>query len=170
MQPGICWQWHWENKHHKITTLKKLFLLPELLLLLGILIWSVLLGNSGADIHLHDTYYVIGGYAGQLVFLPFYLMLFLSWIMHRLLKRKGLLPRTWQWAQVGITMICLLVFPFSLSNTLPGMPRPYYDYSTFNSIRVYYLVSALSLVIFILCQLSFWIAAAILLAKSNSPR
>ncbi|HEY1166543.1 MAG TPA: hypothetical protein VGE90_15285 [Chitinophaga sp.] len=148
--------------------LKRLFLLPELLLLLGIFIWPVYLGNSSMDIHLHDTYYVIGGYAGQLFLLPLHLVLFLSWIMHQLLRRKNLLPAAWRWAQVSITLICLLVFPFSLSNAFSaGMPRRYFDYGTFDAFYIYQRASVLCIIILLLSQVSFWIAAAILLVKKN---
>jgi heme/copper-type cytochrome/quinol oxidase subunit 1 len=150
--------------------LKKLSRLPELFLLLGILIWPLYIGNSALDMHLHDTYFVIQGYGGTLIFLPFYIMLFLSWIMHQLLRRKNLLPPVWQWAQVGITLACLLAFPFFLKLSLGGGVRSYYDASSFDAMRTLFLGSTLSLFIFILCQLSFWIAAAILLIRSARIR
>lgn len=150
--------------------LKKLSRLPELLLLAGIFIWPVYIGNSSLDIHLHDTYFVIGGYGGTLIFLPFYIMLFLSWIMHQLLRRKSLLPRVWQWAQVGITLACLLAFPFFLKLSFGGEPRSYYDASSFDAMRTFFPASTLSIVVFIFCQLAFWITAAVLLIKRARPR
>jgi hypothetical protein len=150
--------------------LKKLSRLPELLLLVGIFIWPLYIGNSSLDIHLHDTYIVLGGYSGTLIFLPFYIMLFLSWVMHQLLRRKSLLPPVWQWAQVGITIACLLAIPFFLKLSFGGGPRSYYDASSFDIMRTYFPGSTLSIVVFICCQLFFWIAAAILLIKNARHR
>ncbi|HEY8920075.1 MAG TPA: hypothetical protein VIM87_26735 [Chitinophaga sp.] len=152
---------------------RNLLQLPEILLFLP-LPFMLYYGNAAIDIHMHDTYFVIGqaGYAALLLAFP---QLFTSWIIHVLLRRKALLSAKWRWAQVAITLLCPLVVGI-FANTLleygmpgmAGMPRRYYDYGAFSNIQTRYMLLFIFALVFILSQLVFWIAGAVLLIRRPS--
>lgn len=149
---------------------KNLFRLPELLLLLP-LPFMFYYGNAVIDIHMHDTYWIIGhaGYKALLLVFP---LLFTSWIIHVLLRRKALLAAKWRWIQVIITLLCLLavsIFANNLSEDgMAGMPRRYYDYNTYFDLLTQYKLMLLCPLVFLLNQLVFWIAGAVLLIRRPS--
>jgi len=148
--------------------LKRLFLLPELFLLLSIIAWRLYAGNASIDIHLHDTYFIFAGHPlfGSSVLAPFFLILFLSWILHQLLRQKGLSSNTWRWIQITITLLSLLAFVVCFrKSSFNNLPIRYYNYNAFETLHRFYLGAILSLFIFIVCQLSFWITAVVLLIK-----
>lgn len=149
---------------------RNLFRLPELLLFLP-LPFMLYEGNSAIDIHMHDTYWVIGqaGYAALLLVFP---LLFTSWIIHVLLRRKALLSAKWRWAQVVITLLCPLAVSilsnnFSLEG-MAGMPRRYYDYNPYYNLLTQHKLMILCALVFLLSQLVFWIAGAVLLIRRPS--
>lgn len=150
---------------------RNLFRLPELLLFLLPLLSMIYIGNTSIDIHMHDTYFVIGQ-AGYTVLWLVFPLLFTSWIIHVLLRRKALLPAQWRWAQVLITLFCPLAAGIITNNSslegMAGMPRWYYDYSTFSNIQTSHMLVFICVLVFLLSQLLFWITGAVLLIKRPS--
>ncbi|SEM11845.1 hypothetical protein SAMN04488505_103417 [Chitinophaga rupis] len=149
---------------------RNLFRLPELLLFLP-LPFMLYYGNAAIDIHMLDTYFVIGqaGYAALLLVFP---LLFTSWIIHVLLHRKALLSAKWRWAQVIVTLLCPLAAGIILNNSslegMAGMPRRYYDYNAYYNLLTQYKLMIVCALVFLLSQLLFWIAGAVLLIRRPS--
>ena len=155
--------------------MKKYLQFPELLLLIAILITHLFGRASTMDVHIGDTYYVIDGHssAGYLVFLPLYLVLFISWIFHLLLRQRGVDGGVWAQLQVGVSVGSLIFIV--CGSALPGFfyparPRRYMDYSTWNEVHSYrplYLAILIVAAVFILAQLLFWITAAVVLIRKR---
>gem|GEM_PF-2950186 len=153
--------------------LKRLFLLPELLLLLCMVVVRLYIGNSGIDIHMHDTYFIFSDHPlfGNILFAPLYFMLLLTWLIHLALRKKGLLSARWHWAQVIISLLSLLIFSsFPAAIAYYGLPGRHYEYNTFDTLILGQLFVASCLAVFIICQLLFWIAAAVLVIKQALSR
>jgi heme/copper-type cytochrome/quinol oxidase subunit 1 len=149
--------------------MKHLFRLPELLLFLPLIVmlgW----GNSSIDIHMHDTYWVIGnaGYTAVTLLLP---LLFTTWVIHVLLRRRECLSGWWRWTQVGVTLFCAVAAGVIVVCLQDAMPRRYYSYSNasgpgaFTDLFTLYKLLLACVVTFLLCQLAFWITGTVLLLK-----
>ena len=148
---------------------KKLLQFPELLLLIAALSAWLLSGRGTLDIHIHDTYYIFNN---TLFYAPFYGCLFLSWALHRMLRRQGLFTGTKRWMQVMVSIACIAVIVITIS--YPGLfitrPRRYIDYSTwtyFHSYNALYRTTAIAVILFALFQLAFWIIAVLLLVRKR---
>jgi heme/copper-type cytochrome/quinol oxidase subunit 1 len=143
--------------------MKHLLRLPELLLFLPLIImlgW----GNSSIDIHMHDTYWVIGnaGYTAITLLLP---LLFTTWVIHVLLRRRECLSGTWRWTQVGVTLFCAVAAGVIVVCLQHAMPRRYYEVNTAYTFLTLYKMLLAVVVLFLLCQLVFWIAGTVLLLR-----
>jgi len=146
--------------------------LPELLLLISLAIAPFFCSVSSLDVHIGDTYYVFGAGTGTWTFLylPFFIMLFASWIFHVLLRRGGAPASAARTLQVLASVVCFGLIILSIGH--PGlfyeMPRRYLDYRSWNSFPQYgplFRVGIIAAVVFVLLQLLFWIIACIHLFK-----
>ena len=113
--------------------------------------------NNSVDIHLHDTYFVIG-HTHILWLLA--ILAFFVWIIY-LLTNKTLYSKALTWTHVIITILTLLLFVLTIllgDNFIKPTPRKYYDYSNWNSLDNYTaFTKAISITIFVLLlgQLTF---------------
>lgn len=148
--------------------LKQLFRFPEPALLLSTLVVPIVVGNTSIDIQFHDTLYVIGGksWSASPLLMPFGLFLFLSWLSHLLLRKGNLLVGIWRWIQVELSLICIItIIVDAQSMHQIGLgPGSMYKYNFLSTLLL------LSVLVFILCQLAFWINTTILLVMYKRPR
>lgn len=148
--------------------IKNFFKLPELLLPLCMFFPSLLIGNGTMDIHINDTYYVIDrswlGNGFLLQSLP--IILLISWLLHLLLRTKGLLSSNWRWAHVAATLLCIIILIVSFRS--PVAPRRYLDVDNSTSTSLLITIPLVSLITLVVCQFIFWIFSVILIIKSRS--
>ncbi|HVV04149.1 MAG TPA: cbb3-type cytochrome c oxidase subunit I, partial [Puia sp.] len=92
--------------------------------------WTLLIGNSTLDIHLHDTYFVIAGYHYAFLLL---MIMFVLTVIYYLLERKVYVNRVLGRLHFWVTFVGLwyLWWPGSFEG-LAGMPRRYIDVGYFN--------------------------------------
>jgi len=91
--------------------------------------------NKTVDIHLHDTYYIIG--RTHILWLLTFLAFFV-WALY-ILTNRFLLSKALTWAHVIITLLTLLLLEtfFFGFNFTDHPTRRYLDYSNWNSFDVY---------------------------------
>jgi hypothetical protein len=156
---------------------KQFFHFPELLLLITIVALPIIVGNSTINILTSDTIFVFGGnnlYNDSFSAYVDTILLF-SWLSHIVLRKYSLMHKFLRWVQVILSIIAILtltivslwLYPDS-HNIRPSPP----DYSRIHTYMDYYqLLSWLvpwSAIIFILLQLIFWTATAILLFRKSN--
>ena len=151
---------------------KNLLRFPELLLLLSLAIAPFFCGVSTLDVHFHDTYYVLGAGATTwaLIYGPFFILLFISWIFHVLLRLHGPSAGGGRTVQALVSVVCFWVVILSIGhpNLFYEMPRRYIDYSTSdNFYRPMFRIGIIATVVLALLQFSFWIVASVMLFKSR---
>jgi len=112
----------------------------HLLLLTGLVFvlasFFILKQNNSVDIHLHDTYFVIG-HTHILWFLAI-LALFV-WTLY-LFTNKILYSKALSWTHIIITILTLLFFALTLfygDSFMNPTPRRYYEFSNWNSLDNY---------------------------------
>ena len=143
-------------------------------MLVSILFGPIVAGNTTIDIQLHDTYFVFGKeYSfGDGFFFRVNVMLLFSWGSHIFLRKYALMPKRWRWVHVGlpvlstVTMVVPILLPrrdIFLSSYLP--------FTIYNRNGSVSELMGLSIIVFILLQLYFWMATAILLFwKGRYPK
>jgi cytochrome c oxidase subunit 1 len=83
-----------------------------------LLVFSLFMGDRTLDIHLHDTYYVIG-YAH--IFLALSIFLFLQWMIYFLLRKFRMVSLlTWMHIVLTILFLLFLVYTLTSNNRLAG--------------------------------------------------
>ena len=111
----------------------------NLLLLTGLILVLTsffLKQNNSVDIHLHDTYFVIGH---THVFWFLAITAIFVWTLY-LLTNKILYSKALIWTHIIITILTLLLFALSLSfgdSFMNSTPRRNYNYSNWNSFDNY---------------------------------
>jgi cytochrome c oxidase subunit 1 len=149
--------------------MKHIFHLPAVLLPASIFFLQFFIGNSAVDIHIHDTLFVVPFW---FCLLPVYLIIFLSFITHIVLRRKNLLTLKWAWFQVGVAILPILLYWFITLFNFFGtpLPRRYYSYSPWYQWNYHRYIGIIFLVICLvafLTQIVLWIYAVIVLPKSR---
>jgi cytochrome c oxidase subunit 1 len=113
--------------------------------------------NSTIDLHLHDTYFVID-HTHIFGFLA--IVALLMWILY-LLINKILYSKALSWAHIIITILTLVIFALALflrNKILNPKPIRYYDYSNWNSSKMYSTQMksfAILILILLLAQITF---------------
>lgn len=156
--------------------MKKFLLRIENLLLvaplLSLLLSKIYFSNSALDIHLHDTYFVIDGVFIKLLFFLYTSLLYVLYLSLRLRRIK---INFWVVIQhvIGTCLAILLIDLPVHYEGLAGIPRRYYDYTTWNSFKFFFIshwfISS-ACFIFILAQIIFiiyYISAFLFTEKDN---
>jgi hypothetical protein len=142
---------------------------------LAILLGPLIVGRTTIDIQLHDTYFVFGGNRwGNVFFAPFFSMMVQTWVLHIILRRKGLFSNRRRWIQTLTTVISWLAILIILVIP-PGnyiSPDGIYLYSKFGWVGSILGVAMYSgpLLVFVFGQLSFWIVATIKIISGRGAR
>jgi len=141
----------------------------HLLLFAGILfvLLSFFTGqNDTTDIHLHDTYLVIG-HAQILWFFAF--LALLIWFIYTIINRF-LYSRTLAWIHIVITLIALSLLAWTVLfkfNAMAGAPRRYEDWSAFDAYTKFNQVITTFVLIAMFAQLLFLLNFLIGVFKSK---
>jgi heme/copper-type cytochrome/quinol oxidase subunit 1 len=110
----------------------ELYKKPAILLLLAdvlLSIFSFIIPNGTIDVHLHDTYIIIGY---PQIFWVLAIFLLLLWLIYILCNRV-LFSIYLSWIHIIATILCigiLLFFFFKIDNHQAGMHRRYVDFTT----------------------------------------
>ncbi len=152
------------------TYITNIFQLPGILLPASILAIQIILGNTAADIHLHDTYIVM---PFGLYLSPEYIIVLISYVLHIMLRNKRLISSRWLWLHAIITILPFILFaivavnwPNHATGNRAHFVFPPLSYGRLLLMRGLFA----SLVIACIAQLVFWVYAIIVLvrpAKSN---
>ena len=149
--------------------MKIFFRFPELLLPVAVLLTPVFVGNTTIDIQLHDTYYVFGGttWGANVLFVPIFILLMLSWLTHVIGRKYHLLSVRWQWVQVGATLLCLAVIVKIISSLLfrGGTGFVGFDEPSWRRFHLLSQILTWTTVIFISSQVIFWIWMTLLAVR-----
>jgi hypothetical protein len=155
--------------------LKEVFRFPETLLPLSVLLGPLIVGKTTIDIQLHDTYYIFGGYRWGNAFLaPFFSIMVQTWVLHIILRRKGLLSNRRRWVQVLTTVISwlaiLVILAIPAGNFIS--PAGIYLYSNFGWVgsTIGAAIYSAPWLLFVFGQLNFWIVATIRLISGRGAR
>jgi hypothetical protein len=116
--------------------------------------------DNDVDVHLLDTYFIVGNHHLLLIFL---FVLILPFIMHKLLRRSKKRQRLFSNIHVFITVVYLSVLYALMYNSEIQKPELYYNQSSFP------LVAFLEklLLLFLILQLIFVVYAFIVLIGST---
>jgi cytochrome c oxidase subunit I len=120
------------------------------------------------DIHQHDTYFVIADFhIGILLFLS----ACVPWLFHFLLRKKGAGHRSILISHVIATAILLLFFFVSFRLQNNGMPRRYYDFSSWElhwqQYNLFTQWLGFAVLAFVVMQLLFMVYAVVRLASKK---
>ena len=131
---------------------------------IGTLIGHLIYPQKLIDIQLHDTYFVFGseGWFGNMLFWYIDIVLLVSVLFHNLLRRQELLSRGGQWIYAALSVIVLVVIKV-LSILWDQLLHRHV--ASINDLYRFDLLSTLfplSIAIFILQQLIFWVNTALL--------
>jgi hypothetical protein len=141
------------------------------LLLLGILIGPLVVGNTTMDIQIHDTYYIFGKarWIGNALFIPINVLLLFAWLSHILLRKHSLMSKTWRRVHVIVTLISILTAAvLAMWNYHELFQLRDFSFKNQERDRIISGVMVLNALIFILLQLSFYVATTVLLFKNKS--
>lgn len=119
---------------------------------------SFLGGRRTIDLHLHDTYFIIGISFAWLMTGCYFLFL---WIVYQLASRRKRNVQILTKAHVWITLAVLTVFLIPSSNG----PRKYLDFSTFQEQN---RMMGLAIILFLLAQLLFLVNIVIALFRKKA--
>ena len=128
----------------------------HLLLMMGVILiitsWFID-QNLTLDVHVHDTYYVIGI---TQIFWLFALIVWVLWFLN-LITQKLLYSKSYTWLHVIITLIAIVILIFLLcfgnGNFYP-IPRRFISFSSMNKFDVF---SSLNVRLIIFCIIIFFL-------------
>lgn len=159
--------------------MKKFFTTREnWLLIIPIFFWlleNTVIKSPVLDLHLHDTYFVIGNVS----FVMLYMSL-IPFLCHVALRVKNNGNKKLLGTHVLISCLCLIALyafllyqSWSNSNGMSGMPRRYYDYSTWDEstegLNFVMTGIILSIMLYVLLQLWLLLYTVFkLFSKSNT--
>lgn len=153
--------------------MKKHFKLYHLILVASILIFiigSCFYGNTAADIHLHDTYFIV---PQAVAFKAVAAILFILWFIY-LVCNNFLIYKRLSTLHIILTIICicfLCVSPMLFiksNNGIIGIPRRYYDYNRSKYMCTLPYSVMLSIIILVLSQILFILNLVLSIYKNTS--
>ena len=144
--------------------IRQFFKRPESLLFIGTLIGHFIYPQKSIDILLHDTYFVFlsEGWFGNILFWYIDIVLLVSVLFHNLLRRKELLSRGGQWTYATLSVILLVAIKVLSILWDQQLHHPFAAINDINSFSLLSTLFPLSIAIFILQQLIFWVNTALL--------
>ncbi len=138
-------------------------------LILAILFWPMLIGNSTLDIHLHDTYFVIDNFPGAASSLWYCIFLFALYTVTR--RKTGNINGLIALFHILITTVVILFYVLKKVYNYETLPRRYLDFSglyTSFSREQTMLIALMGL--FVVAQLAFFTYAIVSLVQNNGKK
>jgi cytochrome c oxidase subunit I len=146
--------------------MKKFFTTREnWLLIIPLLIWMLeksIVGYSTLDIHLHDTYFVFSNSSFGAMFL---IGIIIPFGCHLILRMKSKGSRRLLFLHVILScLLCLVIvilfhYRIKSSDGLAGVPRRYYDYSTWEdpAFRYMFFLKTILWLVVVYILLQLWL-------------